>query len=156
MVLNPSWEAANCVATQELSSILRNPKISYRFHKSSPLVPILSQTDPVHTIPSYLSEINLLLSTHLSLGLPSGLFPYGFLTNILHAFLFSPFVQHTLPISSYFPYLKEIQLGLWDHLAVCVCESPCPLPSNFECLNQSLFSLLCVSWHLSSSQRRTS
>jgi hypothetical protein len=29
------------------------------------------------------------LSTHLRLGLPSGLFPSGFPTNILHAFLFS-------------------------------------------------------------------
>jgi hypothetical protein len=31
-----------------------------------------------------------MLSAHLRLGLPSGLFPYGFPTNILHAFLFSP------------------------------------------------------------------
>jgi hypothetical protein len=30
------------------------------------------------------------LSTHLRLGLPSGLFHSGFPTNILHAFLFSP------------------------------------------------------------------
>jgi hypothetical protein len=30
------------------------------------------------------------LFTHLRLGLPSGLFPSGFLTNIVHAFLFSP------------------------------------------------------------------
>jgi hypothetical protein len=32
----------------------------------------------------------LILSTRLSLGLPSGLFPPGFSTNNLHAFLFSP------------------------------------------------------------------
>jgi hypothetical protein len=31
-----------------------------------------------------------MLSTHLSLGLPSGLFPSGFLTNILYTFHFSP------------------------------------------------------------------
>jgi hypothetical protein len=30
------------------------------------------------------------LSTHLRVGLPSDLFPSGFPTNILHAFLFSP------------------------------------------------------------------
>jgi hypothetical protein len=40
------------------------------------------------------------LSTHLSLGLRSGLFPSGFPTNILYAFLFTPFVLHALPISS--------------------------------------------------------
>jgi hypothetical protein len=42
----------------------------------------------------------LILSTHLRLGLPGGLFPSGFLTNNLHVFLFSPFVLHASPISS--------------------------------------------------------
>jgi hypothetical protein len=36
------------------------------------------------------------LSTHLRLGLPSGLFPYGFPTNMLYAFLFSP-IRATCP-----------------------------------------------------------
>jgi hypothetical protein len=51
--LSPSWEAANCAATQGLPSILWNLKV----HKSPPMVPILSQIDPVHTIPSHLSKI---------------------------------------------------------------------------------------------------
>jgi hypothetical protein len=93
--LSPSWEDANCAATQELPSILRNPKIHYRVHKSPPLVRILSQIDPVHTIPSYLRPI-LILSTHLCLRLPSGLFPSGFPTNILYAFLAST-IRATCP-----------------------------------------------------------
>jgi hypothetical protein len=55
--LGPSWEAANCAATQELPRILRNPKVHHRVHKSPPLAPILSEIVPVHTIPSCLSKI---------------------------------------------------------------------------------------------------
>jgi hypothetical protein len=57
MELSSSREAANCAATQELPSILWNPEVHYRVHKSPPLLPIRSQIDPVHTIPSYLSKI---------------------------------------------------------------------------------------------------
>jgi hypothetical protein len=48
-----------------------------------------------NTIPFYLSSI-LISSTHLRLGLPSGLFPPGFPTNILYAFRFSP-IRATCP-----------------------------------------------------------
>jgi hypothetical protein len=88
MELSPSWGAANSAATQEFPSILWNPKVHYRVHKSLPLVPILSQINPIHTIPFYLRSI-WILSTHLRLGLPSGLVPSGFPTNILYEFLFS-------------------------------------------------------------------
>jgi hypothetical protein len=90
MELSPSWEAANCAATQELPSILWNLKIHYCTHKSPPLVPFLSQIDPVHTIPSYLSKIHFNIVHPPCLRLPSGLFLSGFPINILYAFLLSP------------------------------------------------------------------
>jgi hypothetical protein len=68
---------------KELPNILWNPKFHSLVHKSPPLAPILSQINQIHTIPSYLSKVNLLLST-LRLGLPSGLFPSGIPTSILY------------------------------------------------------------------------
>jgi hypothetical protein len=100
MELGLSGEAANYAATQELPRNLWNPNVHYRVHKSPPLVPTLSQINPVHTTHPLSLRPVLIVSTHLPLGLPSGLLPSGFTINILHAFLSSPFVLHVLPISS--------------------------------------------------------
>jgi hypothetical protein len=66
------------------------------FTKFPPQVPILSQIDPVHTTPSYLSKIHFNMSTHLHHFLPSSPFPSGFPTNILYAFPFTP-IRATCP-----------------------------------------------------------
>jgi hypothetical protein len=53
------------------------------------------RSSPYHPILSLRSI--LILFTHLRLGLPSGLFPSGFLTNILYAFFVSP-ISATCPV----------------------------------------------------------
>ena len=60
-------------ASQEILCILWNPKVLHRTHKYPSPLPILSQIYPVPTPTSWKSI--LILSSHLRLGLPSGLFP---------------------------------------------------------------------------------
>jgi hypothetical protein len=64
-------EAASCPANQEIYLTLCKQKFHYRIHNNPPMVPILSQMDPVHSLPSYLLRSVLVLSSHSSLSLVS-------------------------------------------------------------------------------------
>jgi hypothetical protein len=71
-------------------------KVHHHIHNSLPTVPVLSQLNPIHT-PQTISQRSILnISSHLHLGLPSGLFPLGFPTKTLYTFLSSP-VRATCP-----------------------------------------------------------
>ena len=54
-----SWEANRFSASQEIPRTLRNPKFHYRLHSIPPLVPILSQIDPVHAPTPHVLKIHL-------------------------------------------------------------------------------------------------
>ena len=66
--------------SQEIPHISPNPKAHYRTHKRPPPVSILAS--PIQSIYPHPTSWRfiLILSTHLRLGLPSGLFPSGFPT----------------------------------------------------------------------------
>jgi hypothetical protein len=83
---------------KKFPAFLWNPKFLYRTHNCPPSVPILSQLHPVPTTPSNFWRSILILSSHLRLGLPNGLFPSGFPTNTLCTPL-SWWVHHNMFIS---------------------------------------------------------
>jgi hypothetical protein len=68
MQLSPCAEASSRSDTQEFHNILWNPKVQYRVHKSIPLVPVLSQINPVHTTPSRFTKIHFTIIFSLTCG----------------------------------------------------------------------------------------
>jgi hypothetical protein len=82
-------EKSLTVQLLKFPTIFWNSTVHYGVHKSSPLV--LPWVRSTQFIPPYPTSLRYLLisSSHLGLGLPSGLFPSGFPTKILHTFLFA-------------------------------------------------------------------
>ena len=96
---SPSWEADWFAASQEI------PHISQNWRFITVLTSVrhlsLSWASPIQSIyphPTSWRSI-LILSTHLRLGLPRGLFPFGFPTKTLYTPSSHPYAPHAQPIS---------------------------------------------------------
>ena len=113
MEQSPTWEASQFAGSKEIPRILWNPKIHYRFRKCPPSVPILSQNDLVHTPTSTSWTSILILSSHLLLSLPSGLFPPGFPTKTMYKTFLSRTNYMPRPSrSSRFDHPKNVGWGV--------------------------------------------
>jgi len=135
MEQNPPWEANSRSASQEIPRLWRNPKVHYRIYKSPPLIPILSQVYPVHTFPPTSLSSILSLSSHLRLGLPSGLFFSWFPTTFCMRFSQPPCVLHVPP------WLDQPNNNRWSvHVTKLLIMQSCrsksdiyfPLPRSFQ------------------------
>ena len=156
---SPSWEANRFAASQEIPHVLSNLKVHYHIHKCLPPVPILSHLNPVHTPHPASWRSILIFTSHLCLGLTSGLFPSGFPTRTLYAPLPSPicatcpanlilldFITHTILGEQY----RSLSSSLCSFFHSPVTSSS--LGPNIL-LNTTLWNTLCLSSSLNVSNQ---
>jgi hypothetical protein len=108
---NAPWEANRSSASQEIAHILQNLKVHYHFYNSPPLFPIMSQINPIHASYPISWKLIFLFPSYLCLGLPSVIFPSGFLTRTLYApLLYS--LHATCPIKlNHLDFIPQILCG---------------------------------------------
>ena len=129
------WESISFLASQNIPRVLKKTKVHCLTHNSPPIVSVLSYMNPVHAFPSCSLRYFLILSSRLLLGLPSLLIPYGFLPNILYAFL-SPYLPRDPPISYSLMWQPEKIFGKFCEscavsLWLCLPRLVTPLKSVF-------------------------
>ena len=107
---NPSWIVYSSfgIGKTPPTPTLWKPKVHNRVQNSSLLVPILSQINPVHALPSC-SFKAILITSHLCLDLTSSHFPSDFPMKTSYAFLYSS-IRATCPAHLVLPQLSVLTI----------------------------------------------
>jgi hypothetical protein len=105
------WEAKRCSVSQEICSIVWNTEVHYCVRNILLLIPILSQMNPLNTIPSHFFKI------HPNIIFPVVSYPSDFLPEA--CMLFSP-MHSKCPIHLILPYLTILlifgeEYKLWSN-----------------------------------------
>ena len=160
MEQSPTWQANRSSASEEETRILGNPKDYYPIYKNRPPVLNLSQKNPIH-VPHPTSWTNIfILTSHLFLGVPSGLLPSCVTITILYATLLST-IRTTRPAhlnSSWIDHPKNIWRGvqtIYASVATTHFLDPNILLSTLLSNTLSLRSSLSVSGQVSHPQKIT-
>ena len=85
-------------------------EVQCHIQKGSPIIPILSLMNPITHIDTYLIEVLVILSSHLRVGLPKGLFPVGLSVKILKELLHNPKNSPNWPSGQ---WISLQTTGLW-------------------------------------------
>jgi len=121
MEQSPSLEANSHSVSQEIPLLLWNPQLHCRPY------PDPEASSP--PFPTYVRKVRINVTPHLLLGLPSGLFPSGFPTDILYAFVISS-MHTTCPAPIILVYLIALIMFGEAYFHYAVFSSLPPLPHS--------------------------
>jgi hypothetical protein len=129
-----SWWANSHAANQQLTSFLWNLRVHSCVHKGQPMIPILNQMNPVHTLPHYFPKIHSNIFPSMP-SLTSGLF-LSHLSNQYIVCFSHLYHAYYMPRPSHIPWFDQLYsiifsevFKLWSSSLCSLLQPPTTPPS---------------------------